>query len=106
MGSRDDPLLSLRLYSFILCVVSVLYSGMSGLIWGGVLICSPYYLLVVYVGGHILFPGVYIQLYIGDCLIVVLSCDRTQCRGLGTYSYLYFHYCNFILVNISFGPTA
>ena len=38
----NDPLLSLRLYSFILCVVSVLHSGTSALIWGGVLICSPW----------------------------------------------------------------
>ena len=76
----NDPLLSLRLYSFILCVVSVLHSRTSALIWGGGLICSPYYLLVVYTmcralwdaGGHILFPGVYIQLYIRDCLLVVL----------------------------------
>ena len=29
--------------------------------------------------GHILFSGVYIQLYIRDCLIVVISCNRTQC---------------------------
>ena len=43
----NDPLLSLRLYSFILCVVSVLHSGTSTLIWGGVLICSPSYVLVV-----------------------------------------------------------
>ena len=71
----NDPLLSLRLYSFILCVVSVLHSGTSALIWGGVLICSPLYVLVVYVWdivGHILFSGVYIKLYIGDCLFVVL----------------------------------
>ena len=37
---------------------------------GGVLIYSPRYLLVVYVWdivGHILFSGVYILLYIGDC---------------------------------------
>ena len=51
------------------------------------------------VGGHILFPGVYIQLYIGDYLIVVLSCNRTQCRGLGTNTCLYFDYCNLIVVN-------
>ena len=71
----NKPLLSLRLYSFIFCVVSVLHSGMSALIWGGVLICSPLYVLVVYVWdivGHILFSGVYIKLYIGDCLFVVL----------------------------------
>ena len=37
----NDPLLLLWLYSFILCVVSVVQSGMSALIWGGVLICSP-----------------------------------------------------------------
>ena len=63
------------MYSFIFCVVSVLHSGMSALIWGGVLICSPLYVLVVYVWdivGHILFSGVYIKLYIGDCLFVVL----------------------------------
>ena len=71
----NDPLLSLRLYSFVLCVVSVLHSGMSALIWGGVLICSPLYVLVAYVWdvvGHILFSGVYIQLYIGDYFFVVL----------------------------------
>ena len=59
----NDPLLLLRLYSFIFCMVSVLHSGMSALIWGGVPICSPRYLLVVYVWdivGHILFLGVYI----------------------------------------------
>ena len=56
--------------------------------------------------GHILFPGVYIKMYNGDLLFVVLSCNRTQCRGLGTYTCLYIHYCNLILVNISFGPTA
>ena len=70
----NDPLLSLRLYSFILCVVSVLHSGTSTLIWGGVLICSPWYVLVVYVWesvGHILFSGVYIELYIGGYLFVV-----------------------------------
>ena len=42
---------------------------------GEVLICSPLYVLVVYVWdvvGHILFLGVYIKLYIGDCLCVVL----------------------------------
>ena len=36
---------------------------------GGVLICSPLYVLVAYVWdivGHILFSGVYIKLYIGD----------------------------------------
>ena len=54
--------------------------------------------------GHILFPGVYIKLYIGDSLFVVLSCNRTQCRGLGTYSYFSLHYCNLILVNICLGP--
>ena len=71
----NDPLLSLRLYSFILCVVSVLHSGMSALIWGGVLICSPWYVLVAFVwdiAGHILFSGVYTELYIGDSLFVVL----------------------------------
>ena len=71
----NDPLLSLRLYSFIFCVVSVLHSGTSALIWEGVLICSPLYVLVAYVWdvvGHILFSGVYIKLYIGDCLFVVL----------------------------------
>ena len=38
-------------------------------------ICSPLYVLVVYVWdivGHILFLGVYIKLYIGDYLFVVL----------------------------------
>ena len=42
---------------------------------GGVLICSPLYVLVAYVRenvGHILFSGVYITLHIGDCLFVVL----------------------------------
>ena len=71
----NDPLLLLRLYSFILCVVSVLHLGTSALIWGGVLICSPLYVVVAYVWdivGHILFLGVYIKLYIGDCLFVVL----------------------------------
>ena len=71
----NDPLLSLRLYSFILCVVSVLHSGTSALIWGGVLICSPWYVLVEFVWdivGHILFSGVYTALYIGDSLFVVL----------------------------------
>ena len=53
--------------------------------------------------GHILFSGVSIALYIGDSLFVVLSCNRTWCSRLGTYIYLYFHYCNLILVNISFG---
>ena len=39
------------------------------------LICSPLYGLVVYVWdivGPILFSDVYLQLYIGDCLFVVL----------------------------------
>ena len=48
---------------------------MSTLIWGGVLICSPWYVLVALVWdlvGHILFSGVYTALYIGDSLIVVL----------------------------------
>ena len=42
---------------------------------GGVLICSPLYVLVAYVWdivGHIFFSGVYIKLYIGDYLFVVL----------------------------------
>ena len=71
----NDPLLSLRLYAFILCVVLVLHSGTSALIWGGVLICSPWYVLVALVWdrvGHILFSGVYTTLYIWDSLIVVL----------------------------------
>ena len=37
--------------------------------------CSPLYVLVAFVWdvvGHILFSGVYIKLYIGDCLFVVL----------------------------------
>ena len=71
----NDPLLSLRLYSFILCVVSVLHLRPSALIWGGVLICSPWYALVEFVWdivGHILFFGVYTALYIGDSLFVVL----------------------------------
>ena len=71
----NDPLLSLRLYFFCLCVVLVLHLGTSALIWGGVLICSLLYLLVAYVWdvvGHILFSGVYIKLCIGDCLFVVL----------------------------------
>ena len=71
----NDPLLLLQLYSFLLSVVSVLHSGTSALIWGGVLTCSPLYVLVVYVWdivGHILFSGVYIKLYIGNCLFVVL----------------------------------
>ena len=71
----NDPLLLLQLYSFILCAVLVLHLGTSALIWGGVLICRPKYLLVVYVWdivGHILFSGVYIQLYIRDCLYIVL----------------------------------
>ena len=54
--------------------------------------------------GHILFLGVYIKLYIGDSLFVVFSCTRTHCRGLGTYSCLYIHYCNFILFNIRSDP--
>ena len=56
-------------------MVSVLHSGTSALIWGGVLICSPWYVLVEFVWdivGHILFSGVYIALYIGDSLFVVL----------------------------------
>ena len=42
---------------------------------GGVLICSPWYVLVEFVwdlGGHILFSGVYTTLYIWDSLFVVL----------------------------------
>ena len=42
---------------------------------GGSADCSPLYVLVAYVWdvvGHILFSGVYITLYIGDCLFVVL----------------------------------
>ena len=31
----NDPLLLLRLYSFIFCMVLVLHSGTSALIWGG-----------------------------------------------------------------------
>ena len=41
----------------------------------GVLICSPSYLLVAYVWGvvgQILFLGVYLELYNGDLLFVVL----------------------------------
>ena len=71
----NDPLLSLRLYVFILYVVSVWHSGTSALIWGGVVICSPWYVLVAFVWGrvgHILFSGVYTTLYIWDSLIVVL----------------------------------
>ena len=59
----NDPLLLLRLYSFIFCMVLVLHSGTSALICGGVLICSPLYVLVAYVSdivGHILFSGVYL----------------------------------------------
>ena len=56
--------------------------------------------------GHILFLDVYIQLYIGDYFIVVLSCNRTQCKGLGTYTCLHFHYFNLIIVNLSFGSTV
>ena len=57
----NDPLLLLWLYSFILCVVSVLHSGTSSLIWGGVLIRSPWYVLEVFLWetvGLILFSGV------------------------------------------------
>ena len=48
--------------------------------------------------GHILFSGVYIKLYIGDYSLF-FSCNRTQCRGLGTNTCLYFDDCNLILVN-------
>ena len=61
----------------------------------GKVICSPWYLLVVYVWdivGHILFSGVYIQLYIEDCLLF-FSYNRTECRRLGTYTV-----CTFIIV--------
>ena len=72
----NDPLLSLWLYSFLLCVVSVLHLGTSALIWGGgVLICSPWYVLVAFVWdivGHIFFSGVYTGLYIGNSSFVVL----------------------------------
>ena len=71
----NDLLLLLRLYSFLLCVVLVLCLGTIALVLGGVIICSPWYLMVVYmwdVVGHILFPGVYIKLCIGDSLPVVL----------------------------------
>ena len=55
----NDLLLSLRLYFFIVCVVLVLHSGTHALIWGGVLICSHWYVLAVFVwervGTHIVF---------------------------------------------------
>ena len=38
----NDLLLSLWLYSLILCVVLVWHSGTTALIWGGVLICSSW----------------------------------------------------------------
>ena len=46
----NDPLLLLLLYSFLLCVVSVLRSGMLGLVWGVVMICSPWFIDGVRVG--------------------------------------------------------
>ena len=75
----------------------------------GSVICSPWYVLVAYVWdimGHILFSGVYIKLYIGDCLLLFFSCNHTQCRGLGTNTCLYLHYCNLIIVNRLFGPAT
>ena len=72
----NDLLLSLWLYSFNLYLILVVCSGTSALIWGGVFICIPWYVLVVYVwdiGGHILFSGACIQLYIGDYLFSVLE---------------------------------
>ena len=106
----NDPLLSLRLYSFILCVVLVLHSGTSALIWGGVLICSPYYV----VGGvscGMLWDTYCFRVYtlnytFGIIYLLFFSCNCTQCRGLGTNTCLYFHYCNLILVNFLFRPTA
>ena len=86
----------------------MLHSGTSALIWGGVLICRPLYVLVAYVWdvvGYILFLGVYIKLYIGDYSLF-FSCNRTQCRGLGTNTCLYFDDCNLILVNHLFGLTT
>ena len=52
------------------------------------MICSPWYLLVVYtwdIVGFRLFLAVYIVLYIWGFLYVGFSCNRTQYRGLGTY---------------------
>ena len=51
-----------------------------------------------------LFLGVNIVLYIGDALFVVLRCNPTQCRGLGTYSCLYIRNCNLILANLCSSP--
>ena len=63
----NGPLLLPRLYCFLLCVVSAYCLGMISLIWGEVMICSPWYLLVEYVWdivGLILFLGAYTILYI------------------------------------------
>ena len=71
----NDPLLSLRLHSFNFLYGFGVALGDERSHMGGVLICSPLYVLVAYVWdivGHILFSGVYIKLYIGDCLFVVL----------------------------------
>ena len=66
----NDPLLSLRLYAFILCVVLVLHSGTSALIWGGgVLICSPWYVFsgvcVGSCGTHIVFGCIHYTVHWG-----------------------------------------
>ena len=66
------------------------------------MICSPRYLLVVYmwdIVGHMLFSGVYIYCTLGIVYSLFFSCNRTQCRGLGTNTCLYFDDCNLILVN-------
>ena len=43
---------------------------------------------------------------LGIIELLFFSYNHAQCRGLGTNTCLYFHSCNFILVNLSFGPTA
>ena len=45
----NDPLLSLRLYFSLFYVVLVLCWWTIALVWDGVMICSPWYLLEVYV---------------------------------------------------------
>ena len=49
--------------------------------------------------GHILFSGVSLNCTLGIVYSLFFSCNRTQCRGLGTNTCMYFHYCNLILVN-------
>ena len=79
----NDPLLSLRLYSFILCVVSVLHSGTIALMWGGVM---RWRLWLVNSGVRVgcawdppLYSDVYIIHSVGF-FTLLSSCKRTQCR--------------------------